>query len=301
MITLGIDVGGSTTKIVGVENGEIRSPQWITADDPVTSLFGAFGKYIYDNGIGLDDIDHVVLTGVGCASMDGPLYGLPTSRVDEFIANALGARFQSGLERMVVVSMGTGTSFVLVDGDKVTHLGGLAIGGGTLQGLSSLLLKTRDIGKVTALAMQGDICNVDLHIRDICRTDLPGLPMDVTASNFGKADQTSSREDIAAGLVNMIYQAIGSSANFIAGNTGIDDFVLIGNMSLPPQCAVQFDRIAKLYGLKFHIPEYREYRTALGAALSKAGIRAVQGISDGPGTGCHPERGTESAAEGSAE
>ena len=106
---------------------------------------------------------------------------------------------------------------------------------------------------------------------------------------------------IAAGLVNMIYQAIGSSANFIAGNTGIDDFVLIGNMSLLPQCAVQFDRIAKLYGLKFHIPEYREYRTALGAALSEAGIHAVQVISDDSGTGSHPGRRTESAAGGSAE
>ena len=167
MITLGIDVGGSTTKIVGVENGEIRSPQWITAADPVSSLFGAFGKYTYDNGISLNDIDHVMLTGAGSAYISSPLYGLPTFRVDEFIANALGARFRSGLERMVVVSMGTGTSFVRVDGDSVTHLGGLEVGGGTLQGLSSLLLKTRDIRKVTALAMKGDLNNVDLHIGDI--------------------------------------------------------------------------------------------------------------------------------------
>ena len=117
-------------------------------------------------------------------------------------------------------------------------------------------------------SLKGDVKNVDLHIGDICRNGLPGLPMDVTASNFGKADQTSSPEDIAAGLINMIYQTIGSSANFIARNTGVDDFVLIGNMSLLPQCAAQFERIAGLYRLKFHIPEYREYRTALGAALS---------------------------------
>ena len=57
MITLGIDVGGSTTKIIGVEDGEIRAPQCITAADPVTSLFGALGKYIYDNGISLGEIE----------------------------------------------------------------------------------------------------------------------------------------------------------------------------------------------------------------------------------------------------
>ena len=268
MITLGIDVGGSTTKIIGIADGKIRSPQCITAADPVTSLFGAFGKYLYDNGISLSDVSRVMLTGVGSAYISGPLYGLPTEKVDEFMANARGAGYRSGLDRMVVVSMGTGTSFVMVDGDSVTHLGGLAVGGGTLQGLSDLLLKTRDIRKVIALAMKGSARNVDLHIGDICRDELPGLPLEVTAANFGRADRTASPEDIAAGLVNMIYQTIGSSANFIARNTGVEDFVLIGNMSLLPQCASQFGRIAELYRLRFHIPEHREYRTALGAALS---------------------------------
>ena len=55
MMILGIDVGGSTTKIAGVEDGQIRSAQSIVAADPVTSLFGALGKYIYDNGIDLPE------------------------------------------------------------------------------------------------------------------------------------------------------------------------------------------------------------------------------------------------------
>ena len=40
-IVIGIDVGGSTTKIVGINKGKIQSPMFITATDPVTSLFGA--------------------------------------------------------------------------------------------------------------------------------------------------------------------------------------------------------------------------------------------------------------------
>ena len=44
-IVIGIDVGGSTTKIVGINKGQIQSPMFITATDPVTSLFGAFGKW----------------------------------------------------------------------------------------------------------------------------------------------------------------------------------------------------------------------------------------------------------------
>ena len=48
-IVIGIDVGISTTKIVGLRNGVVVSPIRITAADPVTSLYGAFGKYLYDN------------------------------------------------------------------------------------------------------------------------------------------------------------------------------------------------------------------------------------------------------------
>lgn len=270
-MVLGIDVGGSTTKIVGLENGEVRSPQFITAADPITSLFGAFGKYIYDNGIALDSVSQVMLTGVGSAYVDGPLYGLPTAKTDEFIANALGASFRSGLEKMIVISMGTGTSFIRVEGKDIEHIGGLALGGGTLQGLSSVLFKTDDIRHIIDMALHGDVANVDLQIGDICKTDLPGLPLSVTASNLGKAEANSSMNDVAAGIINMIFQTIGSSANFIARNTSIRDFVLIGNLPLLPQCRPVFDRIEKLYGLRCHIPEYTEYRTAIGAALSWKG------------------------------
>ena len=38
-IVIGIDVGGSTTKIVGINGEQIQSPMFITATDPVTSLF----------------------------------------------------------------------------------------------------------------------------------------------------------------------------------------------------------------------------------------------------------------------
>ena len=151
-IVIGIDVGGSTTKIVGINGEQIQSPMFITATDPVTSLFGAFGKYIYDNGIQLSDIEQVMLTGVGSAFVDSPLYGLPTDKVDEFIANGLGARHATDIDQLIVVSMGTGTSFVRISGEKIEHIGGMAIGGGTLQGLSRLLLKTHDFRQIAAIA-----------------------------------------------------------------------------------------------------------------------------------------------------
>ena len=94
-IIIGIDVGISTTKIVGLREGIVISPIRIKATDPVTSLYGAFGKYLYDNKIALKDVEHVMLTGVGAGYVNEPIYGLPTSKAEEFIADGLGARYEA--------------------------------------------------------------------------------------------------------------------------------------------------------------------------------------------------------------
>lgn len=241
---------------------------FITAADPVTSLFGAFGKYIYDNGIVLSDVSQVMLTGVGSAFVNSPLYGLPTAKADEFLSNALGARYGIHIPHLIVVSMGTGTSFVRVDGERMAHIGGLGIGGGTLQGLSRLLLKTSDIHQVSEMALQGDANHVNLLIGDICNTALPDLPVNATASLFGKADSNARPEDIAGGLIHTVLQTIGGAAVLASLNTPIRDFVLIGNLTLLPQCREVFGRMEEIYHVRFHIPPYAEYRTAIGAALS---------------------------------
>ena len=109
-IVIGIDVGISTTKIVGLRDRQVISPIRITAADPVTSLYGAFGKYLHDNNISLGDVEQVMVTGVGSSYINEPVYGLPTGKTDEFIADGLGARFESGVDKAIVVSMGTGTA-----------------------------------------------------------------------------------------------------------------------------------------------------------------------------------------------
>lgn len=180
-------MGISTTKIVGInEDSVVISPIRIRATDPVTSLYGGFGKYLFDNQIDLQDIEQVMITGVGSAYIDKPIYGLPTAKAEEFVADGLGARYETDLDRMIVVSMGTGTSLVQCDGDDIRHIGGLGLGGGTLMGLSRIMLNTDDMKQIISLAMQGDISNIDLRIGDISPNPLPGLPKDVTASLFSR-------------------------------------------------------------------------------------------------------------------
>lgn len=267
-IVIGIDVGISTTKIVGiVEQGKVLSPIRIKATDPVTSLYGAFGKFLYVNKIQLHDIEKVMLTGVGSAYINEPIYNLPTEKAEEFIADGLGARYETKLDRMIVVSMGTGTSIVKCDGEDIKHIGGIGIGGGTLQGLSRLLLKTDDILQVAKLAEDGDVAHINLLIKDISAKPLPGLPMDAIASLCGNAKSNASREDIAIGLIWMVLQSICSASILSSLGSGIKDFVMIGNLTLLPQCSRVFPATERLYGVKFHIPKYSEFCTAIGAAL----------------------------------
>ena len=267
-IVIGIDVGISTTKIVGLREGKVISPFRITAADPITSLYGAFGKYLHDNEISLDQVEQVMPTGVGANYVQGDVYGVKTSRCDEFVADALGARYESHIDHAIVVSMGTGTSFVMCNGSKIDHIGGIGIGGGTLQGLSRIMLNTSDIKQVSALAMQGDISHINLLIGDISAQPLPGLPKEATASLFAHAKNDASREDIAAGIITMVLQSIGSAAVLAAKGSGCTDMVLIGNLSLLPQCKEIFPALEKLYNVRFHIPKYSQFCTAIGAALA---------------------------------
>lgn len=267
-IIIGIDVGISTTKIVGLKDGKPTAPIHITAADPITSLYGAFGKYLHDNDLQLEEVEHVMLTGVGAAYVKGDVYGVKTSRCDEFVADALGARYESHLDHAIVVSMGTGTSFVMCRGDEFSHIGGIGIGGGTLQGLSRIMLNTSDIKQVSELAKQGNIKNINLLIGDISAQPLPGLPMEATASLFAHAKNDASREDIACGIITMVLQSIGSAAVLAAQGTGCRDMVLIGNLSLLPQSKEIFPALEKLYDVRFHIPKYSQFCTAIGAALA---------------------------------
>ena len=134
-VVLGIDIGGSSTKIVGLRaDGRGVSLLRGRAEDQVTSLYGALGNYLTSNRLSLNEVRRVVLTGVGASYVEGDIYGLPTCKVDEFSATGTGALALSGQSSAVVVSMGTGTAFLWASPDGIRHLCGSGIGGATLGG-----------------------------------------------------------------------------------------------------------------------------------------------------------------------
>ncbi len=265
---IGIDIGGSTTKIVGFLDGKPINPLLVKAADPLASVYGAFGKFLSVNGIALDQIQRVMITGVGSSFVTDRIFGLPTGRVDEFRAIGLGGLFLSELSDAIIVSMGTGTAYVKAQGTDATHLGGSGVGGGTLLGLSNKMLNIRHVEHLIELAKEGNLANIDLSIGDISQAALPTLPATTTASNFGKLSDIASKADTALGIINLVFQTIGMLAVFAARADGTGDVVLTGNLTTIPQVHQVFASLQQLFGVRFHVPSMAEFATAVGCAIS---------------------------------
>jgi type II pantothenate kinase len=265
-ITLGVDVGGSTTKIVGLRNGELTGALQVKAEDQITSLYGAIGSFLRAQGIKLHDVSSIALTGVGSTFINEQIYDIETHKVDEFLAIGYGALRLSGLEEAIVVSMGTGMAFVRAGKDAITHIGGSGVGGGTIIGLASQLLGKSEVDAILALAAKGKLENVDLLVRDIVNREIPSLPPDLTAANFGKIKSTASKSDIALSIINMVFQTAGMLAVFAARNDPIRNIILTGTLTVFPQAEAVLSQFAGQFDLQFIIPPNAVFATALGAA-----------------------------------
>ena len=148
------------------------------------------------------------------------------------------------------------------------YLGGTGVGGGTLVGLAKRLLQIETPEHLDLLAKDGDLSRVDLRIGDFARTaPLETMSKDLTASNFGKVSDMATKEDLALGIFNMVYETIGMVAVFAARARNIQNIVLTGNLtSLAPICAV-FQGLETNFGVHFIVPEMSRFGTVIGAAL----------------------------------
>jgi type II pantothenate kinase len=263
MIKIGIDIGITSTKIAAVQGNEILFAvilREIFSPEIITDLLAHYG-------FKSTDVESISVTGVGQSKIKYPLLEKIPRPVGEFEANAAGACFFYDLKKFIIVSMGTGTSFVKVENGEYAHLGGSALGGGTLTGLSKMVFHGDSSTYICKLADKGDLAHVDLHLDEVCKVD-NRFPLRITASNIRKGNKQTSREDAALGLLNLVVQNIGVMAYFAGLGFGIKDFVCIGRVTQIPQCEQLLEQVSKLYDVNFHIPKYAPYITAIGAAVA---------------------------------
>jgi type II pantothenate kinase len=164
--------------------------------------------------------------------------------------------------------MGTGTAIVLAERGKETqYLGGTGVGGGTVRGLSRLLLQMDSIDHVADLAEQGDLSKIDLRISDMMVGDT--MPPDLTAANFGNVSDLATKEDISLAIVNMVCETVGMLALFAARAHGVKDVVLTGRVSSLPVAKGLFKRFSEIFGVNMIIPDNSAFGTVIGAALTE--------------------------------
>ncbi len=265
---VGIDIGGTTTDAVAIERKKIVEVVTITASEPVAAASGALGKLLTSLGCSLSSIRTIVATGGGASSIDNTLFGVPLKKIGEISAIGMGGRTLAGLREALVVSMGTGTPFVSVRNNECIHFGGTGVGGGCLLGLAKHILNINTLRTLESLAERGNLRNIDLSVGDIAHGPVGALPEDATASNFGKVTEDSTEEDKALAIINLIAETLLVMSVFAARACHHDTIVLTGKLVRVKKLVDIMEDRGKMFEVKFVVPKYAEYATAIGAAVS---------------------------------
>ena len=207
------------------------------------------------------------VTGGKSSDLEESLDGIKIKKINEIEAIGLGAKKLYGIkdEPTLIVSAGTGTACVQVQGDDFNHLGGIAVGGGMLEGLGSLLLKNSKGFEINELGVNGSRKELDLLLGDVVNK-IGNLSPELTAVNFGQVTNTPSisSEDTAAALCNMIGEVIGTVAYLNALLIGSKKACFIGRTSCLSGVINGINDRIELAGIEGKYNENREFGNAIG-------------------------------------
>jgi type II pantothenate kinase len=219
------------------------------------------------------------VTGGGATRL-ARLVGLDTTPIREFDAWAAGAREllrQQGRAAdgaFLLVSVGTGTSALLVDDARVARVGGSALGGGTLLGLGAALTGRTRFEEIVALAGEGDRARVDLLVSDVYPEGLPELPGAASAASFGRLarlaaeGRRSDPRDLAGAVMALVGENVALVCSGLAAQAGVRRIVF-GGAALRgnPPLARWLVAFTAALGREPVLLASGEYAGALGALL----------------------------------
>jgi len=269
-VVVGVDRGATLAKLAVRRPGEAPEFRLLPSDDPEACrrALDALGAA------------RVGVTGGGGERLAREFGGVAVA-VNEFAAWGAGAAAmlaEHGVgepgQRYLLVSFGTGTSVLLVDGLSVSRVGGTALGGGTLVGLAAGLLGTGDFDEVVALARRGSRRAVDLLVSDVYRAG--GIPLagDLTAANFGKlaprlrAGERVAPEDLAHALMGLLGENVALVCAGLAAAAQVPRIVFGGATLRGNDVLIEITgAITRALGREPVFLRRGEYAGALGALL----------------------------------
>ncbi|WP_175989141.1 type II pantothenate kinase [Bacillus sp. Marseille-Q1617] len=224
MKAIGIDAGGTLTKVVYEEQGryhyktydskELLSViKWLELTSPHAKIYVTGGKA----GKIKSMIPH-------CAVY--PEF----KAVEEGTRLLLKEQKQKNVDRFILVNIGTGTSFFKVDDRNFTRVLGSGIGGGMFMGLGTKLTGVKDFSELVRLSADGRRESVDLMVNEIYEGQESPVPDYLTAANFAKyADCKTRKEDVLRSLTNMMAETIILLAHQLSITHNTGSIVFIGS------------------------------------------------------------------------
>lgn len=254
---------------------------WDSLDETNIDLVGKvrikttdFALFIYDIiekfDINIDSIDKIIVTGTGSSFLSDNFKGIDIIKIDEFNSIAYGGLILSKSDEAMIVSIGTGTTILYSNMKETIRLGGTGLGGGTLVGLSNVILKNIlnvsdkiiSFNELISLAKKGNKNNVDLLIGDINNGNIGNMSKDITAANFAGMNKKAKLEDYVAAVLNMILENI---ALLIKALYKKGKIVLIGTLVSEEYVKNCLNKISEYTGNTFTFIDDSEYAIAIGA------------------------------------
>ena len=264
LIKIAFDFGITNTDIVIEKNNQMEFHSFPSEKVETSFIL----KILNDLKVDINQVTKIAVTGGKSSDLENSIDSIPLVKINEVQAIGYGARELYEIKdcKFMVVSTGTGTACVGYINKEFTHLGGISIGGGTLQGLSKLTIDTNKPNEIEELAKIGDKNNLDSLIGEVVN-NIGALNPEITASNFSKARNSSnlSYNDIASSLSNMVGEVIGTVAYLNALLLGVDNIYFIGRVSTLNTVKNGIEKRLNLAGVKGNYMENQDFGIAIGA------------------------------------
>lgn len=275
MYIISVDLGSTNNKaiVLKIENDNIELIGKVKKRSTDFALFiiDILKKY----NIEKENIEKIIATGTGASYIEDSIFGVDIIKVNEFDAIGYGGLILAKVYEGIVVSIGTGTSFIYSDLNKCERLGGTGLGGGTLLGLGRKFLKNNkniDANStyfldLIEMAKKGNTKNVDLTIGDINKENIGDLTTDLTAANFAGICKVSNDNDYVAGIVNMLVETISLMAKLHKKILNKNDMpiIIIGTFVADKYIQEKFIKFAEYTKDKYIFINNVEYAISIGA------------------------------------
>ena len=113
--------------------------------------------------VNLNEIKNIAVTGGKSNDLDDEYMSIPITKINEVDAIGTGVNdiYKTCENPFVAISAGTGTACIYHADGKFNYLGGISIGGGTLQGLSKHLINNTNNEDIEELAIAAGIIEID--------------------------------------------------------------------------------------------------------------------------------------------